>query len=77
MKKIKFELNETADISFVESQHVELETSLNGESIEDYLLAFKAFLIACSWTEDSVKTIDTYENFLSSEAYQIQFDKEQ
>jgi len=62
MKKIKFELTEEP-LSFCDPQHFIAEISLNGEQIEDYLQAFKAFLIACSFTEETVSTIQTEEQF--------------
>lgn len=62
MKKIKFELTESdIGITFLDTQHVIAEISLNGETIEDYLVAFKAFLVACSFTEELVSDIVTRE----------------
>lgn len=62
MKKIKFELTESdTGITFLDTQHVIAEISLNGDSLEDYLVAFKSFLIACSWTEGSISEITTRE----------------
>jgi len=70
MKKIKFELTEES-LSFCDPQHVIAEIFLNGETIGDYLQAFKAFLIACSFTEDLIATIQTEEQFYlnMSESY--------
>lgn len=62
MKKIKFELIEEENIPY-HPQHVVAEISLGGDLLEDYLVAFKAFLIACSFTEDLVETIQTEEQF--------------
>jgi hypothetical protein len=62
MKKIKFELTENdTGITFLDAQHVIAEISLNGESIEDYLVAFKSFLIACGFVEETVSEIITRE----------------
>lgn len=60
MKKIKFELTEDYNV-FHNSQHVILETSLSGDMLEDYVQAFKAFLIACTFTEDLVAEVTTKE----------------
>ena len=62
MKTIKFELDEET-LFFCYPQHVIAETSLNGETVEDYLQAFKAFLIACGFAEETVSTIKTEEQF--------------
>ena len=56
MDTIKFELNTETDYRVV------AEISLNGVSIDDYLIAFKAFLIACSFTEQTVEEIQMMEN---------------
>jgi len=56
MDTIKFELNTDTDYRVV------AEISLNGVSIDDYLIAFKAFLIACSFTEQTVEEIQMMEN---------------
>ncbi len=61
MKKIKFELIEENNISFLDNQHVIADISLNGDTISDYLQAFKAFLIACSFTEETISEITTKE----------------
>lgn len=63
MKKINFELSEEPNLSFYDTQHVMAEISLSGELIDDYLQAFKAFLIACGFTEELVSTIQTEEQF--------------
>jgi hypothetical protein len=64
MKKIKFELYDDEDHKWGEHyKPVFLDVSLNGEIIDDYLVAFKAFLIACSFTEDTISTIQTEEQF--------------
>jgi hypothetical protein len=62
MKTIKFKLDEEP---LVGCDHVcvVVETSLNGEQIEDYLQAFKSFLFACGFTEDTISTIQTEEQF--------------
>jgi len=62
MKKIRFELFEE-DIPFYDAQHVIADISLGGDSIDDYLQAFKAFLIACGFAEGLVATIQTEEEF--------------
>ena len=51
MDTIKFELK--TDIG----QHVLMDVSLSGVSIDDYLVAFKAFLIACGFGEGLVEEI--------------------
>jgi len=51
MDIIKFELK--TDIG----QHVLMDVSLAGVSIDDYLVAFKAFLIACGFGEGLVEEI--------------------
>ena len=56
MDTIKFELNTETDYRVV------AEISLNGVSIDDYLIAFKAFLIACSFTEQTVEEIQMMQN---------------
>lgn len=67
MKKIKFELIEENNVTFLDNQHVIADISLNGDSIDDYLQAFKAFLVACSFTEGTVSEIITKEQaFLDS-----------
>jgi len=64
MKKIKFELYDDEDHKWEEYyKPVILDVSLNGEIIDDYLVAFKAFLIACGFVEETVSTIQTEEQF--------------
>lgn len=60
MKTIKFELDEEP-VSFCNPQHVIAEISLSGDEINDYLQAFKAFLIACGFAESTVSEITTKE----------------
>jgi hypothetical protein len=61
MKKIKFELTEDDDLPFFDKQHYFAEVSLSGDTLEDYLQAFKAFLVVCGFTEDLVSEVVTKE----------------
>jgi hypothetical protein len=64
MKRIKFELFDDEDHKWGENyQPVIAEISLNGETLDNYLVAFKAFLIACTFTEETISTIQTEEQF--------------
>lgn len=58
MKTIKFELED--DDGFC-PQFCSAKISLNGDGIEDYLVAFKSFLMACSFTEETISEITTKE----------------
>ena len=57
MDVIKFELK-----TAIGQQHTLMEASLGGSTIEDYLVAFKAFLIACGYGEQTVEEIQMMEN---------------
>ncbi len=59
MKRIKFELMDDKNNCFPEYMYAEI--ALLGDGIEDYLQAFKSFLIACSFTEETVSEITTKE----------------
>ena len=56
MDTIKFELK--TDIG----QHTVVDVSLGGVTIEDYLVAFKAFLIASGFGESLVEEIQMMED---------------
>ena len=57
MDVIKFELK--TDIG---QQHTLMEASLGGSTIEDSLVAFKAFLIACGFSASTIEEIQMMEN---------------
>ena len=63
MKTVKFELTDNDKMPFYNAQHVTAEISLNGDTVDDYLQAFKAFLMACGFAEETITTIQTEEQF--------------
>lgn len=64
MKTIKFEMTDKDPASFHNPIHAYYaEISLGGDRLEDYLQAFKAFLVTCSFTEETISEIQTKEQF--------------
>jgi hypothetical protein len=72
MKTIKFELEDNYEFC---PQYCSAKISLNDDTIESYLVAFKSFLMACGFTEETISEITTKEQaYLDSQNWGI--DKE-
>jgi len=60
MKVIRFELHDKSNIQ--DKIETLVEVSLDGDTINDYLRAFKAFLCGCGFTEDTISEVQTMED---------------
>ena len=60
MKAIRFELHDK--LSNQDRINTLVEVSLDDDTIESYLRAFKAFLQGCGFTEETISEIQTMED---------------